>query len=67
MFVNSRIIYRKAQLRIISFLSFWKLFSEIWKKTTKPRIVTIPITLTTEGTTDPYPFTFPPGFEDENH
>jgi len=44
---------------------------KIWKKpkTTTQPWTTIPITLTTEGTTEPYPFTFPPGFdssEDEN-
>ena len=56
----------------MSFLSLWNLFSEIWEKSTKattePRS-SILITLTSEGTTEPYPFTFPPGFdssEDEN-
>ena len=63
--VNFCIIYKKAQLSIISFLSFGKFVSEMWKKTTKPRI----ITLTTERATEPYhdQASFSPGFEDENH
>lgn len=42
---------------------------KIWEKSTIATTQPIVIKLTTEGTTDPYPFTFPPGFdssEDEN-
>ena len=72
MCVNFCIIYKKAQLWIVSFLDFWNLFSEIWeestKATTRPRSTLI-IPLTSEGTTEPYPSTSPSGFdsnEDEN-
>lgn len=41
-----------------------QLFSEIWKKATTTTQPTIRlITLTTAETTEPYPFTFPPGFD----